>query len=189
MPERSMTERKTALITGSGTGVGAATALLLAQKGWNVVVNYSRSEADARAAAQACRDAGADVLLLVAPGPPDYEVVEAIAGAHRGALVLLNGRLEDAGVGIGSVARERRRGFLSVWCSAYSLQPLAGAALAHAHPGPWRLYRLDPDGYRPLQTFDDRPTAEDIDGALLGPQEGVRQGLRGLQRLMNDLGR
>lgn len=59
-----MTERKTALITGSGTGVGAATALLLAQKGWNVVVNYSRSEADARAAAQACRDAGADVLLL-----------------------------------------------------------------------------------------------------------------------------
>lgn len=134
-------------------------------------------------------DAGADVLLLVAPGPPDYEVVEAIAGAHRGALVLLNGRLEDAGVGIGSVARERRRGFLSVWRSAYSLQPLAGAALAHAHPGPWRLYRLDPDGYRPLQTFDDRPTAEDIDGALLGPQEGVRQGLRGLERLMNDLGR
>jgi 3-oxoacyl-[acyl-carrier protein] reductase len=59
-----MTERNTALITGSGTGVGAATALLLAQKGWNVVVNYSRSEADARATAQACRDAGADVLLL-----------------------------------------------------------------------------------------------------------------------------
>ncbi|NBQ86180.1 MAG: SDR family oxidoreductase [Betaproteobacteria bacterium] len=59
-----MTERKTALITGSGTGVGAATALLLAQKGWNVVVNYSRSEADARATAQACRDAGADTLLL-----------------------------------------------------------------------------------------------------------------------------
>ncbi|MFM7229985.1 MAG: DUF1995 family protein [Cyanobacteriota bacterium] len=130
-----------------------------------------------------------DLLLLVAPGPPDYEAVKTIAGAHAGALVLLNGRLEDAGVGIGSVARDRRRGFLAVWRSAYALQPLLGAALAHAHPGPWRLYRLDPDGYRPLATFEERPTAEDVDGALLGPQEGVRQGLRGLERLVNDLGR
>ena len=134
-------------------------------------------------------DSDADVLLLVAPGPPDYEAVEAIAAGHRGAMVLLNGRLEDAGVGIGSVARERRRGFLSLWRSAYSLQPLAGAALAHAHPGPWRLYRLDPDGYRPLTSFDERPAAEEVDAALLGPDDGVRQGLRGLERLVNDLGR
>ena len=134
-------------------------------------------------------DADDDVLLLVAPGPPDYDAVEAIAAGHRGAMVLLNGRLEDAGVGIGSVARERRRGFLSVWRSAYTLQPLAGAALAHGHPGPWRLYRLDPDGYRPLTTFEERPAVEAIDAALLGPEDGVRQGLRGLERLVNDLGR
>ena len=34
-----MTERKVALITGSGTGVGAATALMLAERGYNVVIN------------------------------------------------------------------------------------------------------------------------------------------------------
>ena len=56
--------QKTALITGSATGVGAATALLLAQKGYNVVINYSKSEAAAKAAQAACLAAGADTLLL-----------------------------------------------------------------------------------------------------------------------------
>src|SRR5688500_11377824 len=35
---------KVAVITGGGTGIGKASALLLAQEGANVVVNYSRSE-------------------------------------------------------------------------------------------------------------------------------------------------
>lgn len=54
-----MTSNKTALITGGGTGVGAATALMLAQRGWNLLINYSRSAAEAEASAQACREAGA----------------------------------------------------------------------------------------------------------------------------------
>lgn len=60
----SMTDRKVALITGSGTGVGAATALLLAQKGYNIVINYSRSEAEAKASEAACQQSGAATLLL-----------------------------------------------------------------------------------------------------------------------------
>lgn len=59
-----MTSSKAALITGGGTGVGAATALMLAQRGWNVVINYSRSAAEAEASAQACRLAGADALVV-----------------------------------------------------------------------------------------------------------------------------
>ena len=43
-----MTERKVAIITGSGTGVGAATALLLCKQGYNVLINYSRSETEAQ---------------------------------------------------------------------------------------------------------------------------------------------
>jgi 3-oxoacyl-[acyl-carrier protein] reductase len=38
---------KVAVITGGGTGIGKASALLLAKEGANVVVNYSRSEKEA----------------------------------------------------------------------------------------------------------------------------------------------
>jgi len=59
-----MTERKVAIVTGSATGVGAATALLLAGRGYNLVINYSRSEAEALASQAACQAAGADTLLV-----------------------------------------------------------------------------------------------------------------------------
>ena len=58
------TVRKVAIVTGSGTGVGAATALDLARRGYDVVVNYSRSESEAAASEAACRAAGADTLLV-----------------------------------------------------------------------------------------------------------------------------
>jgi 3-oxoacyl-[acyl-carrier protein] reductase len=59
-----MTERKAAIVTGSATGVGAATALALARKGYDVLINYSRSEREARESEAACREAGADTLLF-----------------------------------------------------------------------------------------------------------------------------
>ncbi len=59
-----MADRKVAIVTGSATGVGAATAALLAARGFDVLVNYSRSEGDARAAQQACEQAGAETLLV-----------------------------------------------------------------------------------------------------------------------------
>lgn len=43
-----MQERKVALITGAATGIGRAIALRLAQEDINVVINYSRSEQEAR---------------------------------------------------------------------------------------------------------------------------------------------
>jgi len=61
---KDQTNRKVALVTGSGTGVGAASALLLAQRGYNVLINYSRSEAEAQQSEAACRVAGAETLLM-----------------------------------------------------------------------------------------------------------------------------
>lgn len=55
--------RKTALITGSATGVGAATALMLAQRGCDVVINYTRSRAEAEDTAERCRAASAEVIV------------------------------------------------------------------------------------------------------------------------------
>lgn len=53
-----------AIVTGSASGVGAATALKLAQRGWNVVINYSKSEKEAREAAAACEAAVAQALVV-----------------------------------------------------------------------------------------------------------------------------
>lgn len=58
--------KKVCVVTGSSSGIGAATARLYARNGWNVVVNYSRDAAPAEAVAQECRDLGADVLVLKA---------------------------------------------------------------------------------------------------------------------------
>lgn len=48
---------KVAIITGSGTGIGAATALELSKRGWKVVVNYSKSREQAEKVAAKCKDA------------------------------------------------------------------------------------------------------------------------------------
>jgi 3-oxoacyl-[acyl-carrier protein] reductase len=48
---------KVAVITGASSGIGAATAAQLDRRGWSVVINYSRSEADATRVAAGCRDA------------------------------------------------------------------------------------------------------------------------------------
>ena len=59
-----MSQRKTAIVTGSATGVGAATALALARRGYDLLINYSKSETEAKAAEAACREAGADTLRV-----------------------------------------------------------------------------------------------------------------------------
>lgn len=128
------------------------------------------------------------VLLVVSPSTAEYESFEALCQAHRGAVVMVNGRLEDAAVGIGSVARERRRGFVATWQSAYALQPLEGGALRRACPGPWELYRQDPDGYRLITSFEQRPDAEAIGAALHGDGgTGVAGTLRAVDALLEGL--
>lgn len=61
MPSSS---RKVAIVTGSATGVGAAAAIMLAQHGCNVVINYTRSENEARATASECEAHGAATIVF-----------------------------------------------------------------------------------------------------------------------------
>ncbi len=56
--------KKVCVVSGSSSGIGAATARLYARNGWNVVVNYSRERSPAEAVAEECRALGAEVLVL-----------------------------------------------------------------------------------------------------------------------------
>src|SRR5260370_17432387 len=62
-----------AIVTGSASGLGAATAAILAKGGARVVVNYSNSKAEAEATADLCRDAGAEVVVAQGAGSPDAD--------------------------------------------------------------------------------------------------------------------
>jgi len=65
--------KKVCVVTGSSSGIGAATARLYAGKGWNVVVNYSRDPAPAEAVAAQCEALGAEVLLVKADVAQDAD--------------------------------------------------------------------------------------------------------------------
>jgi 3-oxoacyl-[acyl-carrier protein] reductase len=52
------------IVTGSATGIGAACVIELARKGCRTVVNYTKSEAEARETARACEKAGSEALLV-----------------------------------------------------------------------------------------------------------------------------
>ena len=55
---------KVAIVTGSATGVGAAAAIMLAERGCNVVINYTRSEAEALETAKQCEAKGAETIIF-----------------------------------------------------------------------------------------------------------------------------
>ncbi len=57
-------QRPVALVTGSATGVGRACVLQFAKRGFDVVVNYSRSEAEAKQTVESAEKLGAEVLLV-----------------------------------------------------------------------------------------------------------------------------
>ena len=66
--------RPVALVTGSATGVGRACALQFARGGYDVVVNYSRSESDAQRTLAEVEDTGASALLVKCDVSQDEQV-------------------------------------------------------------------------------------------------------------------
>src|SRR4030095_8180956 len=52
------------IVTGSATGIGAACAIQLAQRGCRTVINYTKSEGEARETLRACEQHGTEALLV-----------------------------------------------------------------------------------------------------------------------------
>lgn len=89
--------RGSVLVTGGGRGIGAATSLLCARRGWTVAVNYARDAAAAEAVVAAIRAAGGQALAVPADVADDAQVTAMFARLDR-ELPPLTGLVNNAGV-------------------------------------------------------------------------------------------
>jgi 3-oxoacyl-[acyl-carrier protein] reductase len=71
--------QRTAIITGSSSGMGAATAVMLAKRGWNVTVNASRSLKEAEAVAAQCAATGARAIVVAGDVSLDADCQRVVA--------------------------------------------------------------------------------------------------------------
>lgn len=80
----SGTSNRVALITGGGTGVGRATALALARRGYDLAINYSRSAQEAEETAAAARQHGVRAITLACDVADDGQVRQMLARCGQG---------------------------------------------------------------------------------------------------------
>jgi NAD(P)-dependent dehydrogenase (short-subunit alcohol dehydrogenase family) len=88
---------RSVLVTGGGRGIGAATSLLCAARGWAVAVNYARDAAAAEAIVATIRQRGGQALALHADIADDAQVTAMFAELDR-QLPPLAGLVNNAGV-------------------------------------------------------------------------------------------
>jgi NAD(P)-dependent dehydrogenase (short-subunit alcohol dehydrogenase family) len=88
---------KTILITGGTRGIGRATALLCASKGWGVALNYLRDASAADAAAEEVRAAGGRAVALQGDVAVEADVVSMFNEAES-KLGRLDGVVINAGI-------------------------------------------------------------------------------------------
>jgi NAD(P)-dependent dehydrogenase (short-subunit alcohol dehydrogenase family) len=70
-----------AIITGSASGLGAATAAILARGGTRIVINYSSSQKEAEQTADLCRSAGGEVVVVQGDVSRDEDCRRIVAAA------------------------------------------------------------------------------------------------------------
>lgn len=78
-----MGERRVGLVTGSATGIGRSAAVALARAGYDVAINYSRSEAAARETARQAEAAGAGTFVCQCDVSDETAVRGMLAGIQH----------------------------------------------------------------------------------------------------------
>ena len=89
--------RSVALVTGASSGIGRAAAVALAQAGFDVVINYSRSEQAARESANLAQAKGAKTLLFRCDVSDDSSVRKMLAAVEQ-EFGRLNALVNNAGI-------------------------------------------------------------------------------------------
>ena len=85
------------LITGGSRGIGAATAVLAARRGWDVAINYTRDADAAERVAAQVRAVGRRALVIQADVAEEPEVLAMFAAVDR-EFGRLSGLVNNAGV-------------------------------------------------------------------------------------------
>ena len=75
----NIAKKPVVIITGGSRGVGAATALLLASKGWNITITCSSTIKEANEVALACQEFGVEALAIQADVSADEDCKKTIA--------------------------------------------------------------------------------------------------------------
>src|SRR5260221_6471346 len=70
-----------AIVTGSASGLGAATAAMLAKGGARIVINYSSSQKEAEQTADLCRAAGGEAVVVQGDVSRDEDCRKIVAAA------------------------------------------------------------------------------------------------------------
>ena len=88
---------KTLLITGGSRGIGAAAAVLAAQRGWDIAINYTRDAAAADRVADQVRSLGRRALVIQADVADEAQVLAMFTAVDK-EFGPLHGLVNNAGV-------------------------------------------------------------------------------------------
>jgi len=127
-------DKRIALVTGSSSGIGRAEAVALAKAGYDVVINYSKSEREARSTAGACEKLGAKTLVLqcdVADEASVMAMMDAITEVFGRIDVLCN----NAGASIKTAARDFEKVTVEEWDHIFGVN-VKGVFLVTKHAVP-----------------------------------------------------
>ena len=135
--------RQILLITGGSRGIGAATAVLAAARGWDVAINYTRDEAAAQGVAAQVRARGRKALVLQADVADEAQVLAMYTTLDRD-FGPLGGLVNNAGVvdvaariDESSVARWRRMFAVNVIGSMLCAREAVRRMSTRHGGGPW----------------------------------------------------
>lgn len=134
-------DRRVALITGSSSGIGQAEAIAIARAGYNVVINYSRSETGAQRTVAECEKAGAETLLVKCDVSDEQSVI-AMFDAIRQRFGRLDVLCNNAGASIKTLARDFEKVTVEEWDQVFSVN-VKGVFLVTKHAAP--MLRQSPD--------------------------------------------